>query len=77
MTEVERMERGKESALYRRWLKGEWAAAQPQELELTPQQEATLKKSYQDMTYPATERFIALCGAYLLDGELPPALSGP
>ena len=54
-----------------------WAAAQPQELELTPQQQVILKKDYKDMTMEESERFIALCGSYLLDGELPPALSGP
>ena len=76
MTESERIERGKQSALYRRWIGGEWAEAQSNELELTPEQQAILRKDYQDMTYGQTERFIALCGAYLLDGRLPPALNG-
>ena len=74
MTELERIERGKESALYRRWIGGEWAEAQPQELELTPEQQAILHKAYQDMSYGQTERLIALCGSYLLEGELPPAI---
>ena len=71
----ERAERGRESALFRRWILNEWAGVQPGELELSNRRQSALHDVMRPINYRnGIAAFAALAGSYLLEGTVPPCI---
>ena len=71
----ERAQRGIDSALFKRWIFGEWADVRLGERELSSQQTMNLKI----VSEPVRHRngimaFTAVAGSYLLDNQVPPCI---
>ena len=71
----ERAQRGIDSALFRRWIFGEWADVQAGERELSNRQSSNLKKICDRIKYRnGIMAFAAVGGSYLLDNQVPPCI---
>ena len=70
----QRIDRGKDSALFQRWILGEWASTSPGEMELSNRRTAALKEISRSLDVLGMAAFTAAAGSYLLDGECPPCI---
>ena len=76
MDREQRIEAGKSSALYRRWIGGAFVAESPGERQLSQREEDILREVYRrsEPTARETTEMVALWGYALLHGELPDPL---